>query len=446
MIFYIIGVLILLYSIIDEKRGFIYFIGFNLFLNSNITLISIPGIPVLSLQDFMIIVYLFISISKRNLLKAKISMPWMTPYVFITISMFFTCFFSIAGLSQEITAVVKIMLETLILLILMWEHLESKKDFIILYKMFTIIFLVSCIYGLFEYSVQINPLTLYEQTLNHDASKVIDNIYEIGTARGYRINSIFFHAIGAGCNWAMYIILTFLLFVRENSTKYVNWISIVTSFLCFICIILTKQRSPFIFLIIGLLASVSIKRKRMYILAIICSIGLIFVWPYLDANLNIVLSIFDKTNSVGGSSIEMRKEQFEAAFHLIKASPIFGLGSKYTSYISNQYTNAVLGMESIWLTSGIMYGIIGMFTNVYLLYYQLVKIIRYYKIHFMFFYVLGYWILESITTTPGLNVALHYTVLMFFIKNSNKYKMLNEDKRIQEWRICNNKIIKKHVY
>lgn len=76
MIFNIIGLCILLYSLARFRKGLILFLIYKIVLVQNITLISIPGIPLLTLDDFMTIAILVIYAFKRKKLRrTKQSFP-----------------------------------------------------------------------------------------------------------------------------------------------------------------------------------------------------------------------------------------------------------------------------------------------------------------------------------------------------------------------------------
>ena len=53
MVFILIGFLIIVYALQRFKKGFFIYLAFKLLLVTNITLISMPGIPLLTLEDFM---------------------------------------------------------------------------------------------------------------------------------------------------------------------------------------------------------------------------------------------------------------------------------------------------------------------------------------------------------------------------------------------------------
>ena len=98
MIFYILAGLIGLCSVINFKRGFILFLAFKLLLVQNVTLISIPGVPLLTLDMFMSMVYSFwFFMSKNNRKTAKYSFPYLTPNIVISFSWIISSAFSVAS-------------------------------------------------------------------------------------------------------------------------------------------------------------------------------------------------------------------------------------------------------------------------------------------------------------------------------------------------------------
>ena len=60
MIFLVIGLFIILIGIKKLKKGFCLFLFYKVFLVTNITIISIPGVPLLTLDLFMTIVFLLL--------------------------------------------------------------------------------------------------------------------------------------------------------------------------------------------------------------------------------------------------------------------------------------------------------------------------------------------------------------------------------------------------
>lgn len=450
MIFYIVGVFLVLYSFFDYKKSFFLFVGFKFFLNGNITLVSIPGVPQLSLDLFLTMFYYLFFLSKPQLRRAKISFPLLTPFLIYIISNFLSMLFGIAGIGNEFSNFLKALFLDSLMIFMIWEIVEDKSDFQDLFEIVTAVILISCLYGIFEYFIQSNPLSLYEMSLNGDSSKITNNLYEIN-ARGYRINSIFEHCIGAGITWA-----TYALFVLYGYIFYRNKIKIksyhfIVSTLALICVFLTKMRSTFIFMVIGSLGLINVKRKRFYIIAIAVAISLFVVFSSGLVPEEVIRVINSLTNSeiqseMSGSSLEMRIDQFSAAFEILKVNPIFGLGDKFQSVMKNDLTKRLWGSESIWLMAITRKGIIGIIAVAIQFYYMIIKIPKTCKCKSLFWLSLAYCVTYTVTSIPGTVMCWFYFVFSFFAKNSYKYKSLNNS-RIDEWKYLKNKIIhRKNVW
>ena len=64
--FLIIAAPLILYSLKNYKQGFFLFLAFRLFLNNNINLINLPGVPLLTLEVFMSIFFALLYVIKRK--------------------------------------------------------------------------------------------------------------------------------------------------------------------------------------------------------------------------------------------------------------------------------------------------------------------------------------------------------------------------------------------
>ena len=429
MIFYILASLIGLYSVINFKRGFILFLAFKLLLVQNITLISIPGVPLLTLDMFMSIVYSFwFFMSKNNRKTAKYSFPYMTPNIVVSFSWIISSVFSVAGIGAELSSLIGDLVNSVILLIVAWEVLETKEDFDFLFGLITLIIFGSCIYALFEYQIGANPLKIYTATLNRDPSRTIDWGYGSLTSRGYHVQSIFEHAIGAGLIWALYSVFVFTSIVKYDEKLKFKGLAIITAVLCLPAMILTKQRSCLVFYFIAALGFIKPQKKRTYLILIPLMAGIALFSTYLMDNIDIFLSIFSKKAqaSVAGSTAEMRFGQLDAAFSLFASSPIWGLGSKFSSVIPG-------------------YGLLGIVAYLFLAYWMVYRIPRFFRSIELFYVALAYWVVITLTSIPGFKLYFLYLYFIYFIKKLNKYKH-NSDLRKDEWRIQRTLIFHKRVF
>ena len=444
MIFYIVGAFLVLYSFFDYKKSFFLFVGFKFFLNGNITLVSIPGVPQLSLDLFLTGFYSLFYYSKKQFRKAKISFPLVTPCLIYSISNFLSMLFGIAGIGNEFSNFLKVLFLDCLMIFMIWEIIEDKNDFQDLFEIVTVVILISCLYGFFEYFIQSNPLSLYEMSLNGDSSKIANNLYEIN-ARGYRINSIFEHCIGAGITWATYALFVLYGFIYYKNIINIKTYHYVVTVLAIICVFLTKMRSTFIFLAIGSLGLINVKKKRFYSIVIAVAFFLFVVFSNGLVPEEVIKIINSITNNeiqseMSGSSLEMRMDQFSAAFEILKINPILGLGDKFQSVMKNDLTQRLWGSESVWLMAITRKGVIGIIAVVVQFYYMIIKIPKSCKCKSLFWLSLAYCVTYTVTSIPGTVMCWFYFVFSFFVKNSDRYNGLNSN-RVDEWRFLETKII-----
>lgn len=416
----------MIYGLKDLKKSFELYLVYKLILVTNITLISVPGIPLLTIEMFMTLVYIAAFFSKgRKYQFAHMRFPYRVPFTLLFICWIFSSMFAIAGFKAELSNLIKIVSEDILLVWLMWEVLETEEDFKLLYKYITVMMFASCIYGLFEYAIQSNPLTLYEATLIQDKTRSFVGLYT-NMDRGYRIKSIFEHSIGAGINWSLYAVFTMWLWMNNDAEGYKRFpkLAIITAIICIPCIILTKMRSPLLFFAIFCLSLVDFKKKRFYSLVVLGIVAVITLMPLLTENANLFMSFFDQNAQaeVGGSTIETRLTQFTAAFDVVKISPIFGLGNKFASVLPRSVYTMLYGMESIWLWVIVQYGLIGVVVYLFYTVWSLLYVPVKYKSIPLFFLTLAYWTTYTATSVPGLKMHLFFLIALYFIKTSDKYK------------------------
>lgn len=425
MIFYILGTGIVLYGFFNFKKAFGLYVCYKLLLVTNITIISSPGLPLLTLEMAMTIVFVMLFfIHGKKYQFAHMKFPFAIPFGLYALSMVLSSLFSVAGFMTESTNLLKELLENVILVWMIWQVFETKEDFRFLVKNIAIIIFLSCIYGFIEYILQRNPLTEYEMSLNHDPDRLIDYSYSI-TERGYRINSFFEHAIGAGINWALFAVFGLIFFQREQGVTGRVAFIVLTAILCIPCIFLTKMRSPLLFFVIALFAIVNFKKRRFRIILYCGIISIGVCVPFLSDNiLNLIFSFFNSqsADAVGGSSLSMRLDQLEAAFTLMLKAPVFGLGPSFMDVMSGDLVDRLLGSESVWFSVITQLGVVGIFVYLVQIYYFVIKLPRKFKSKELFFISLAYWITYTISSLPGFCNVLFYVIFFYFIKSSPVYQ------------------------
>lgn len=426
LIFYLISIIIVILGIKNLKLGFLWLLIFKVFLVQNISLIDIPGLPLLTVEVGLTLVYVILFLQKRRHIGSNpISFPYKVPFIIIAVSWFLSAVFSRIGFIGAASQLLKDICQSLITVWMMWELVEEEKDFKFLFKWFTIAFLIAGIYALYEKSIGSNPLQDYYVTLMADSEKTINFQYD-DALRGQRVQSIFEHPIGSGINFAMYIIFAIsTLYIFRIKVRY-SLVAVIVTIISIPCVLMSNSRGPILFLMIGIFMFLNIKSGRTYKILIGGGIAVLLLLPVLSEYLNIVLSIFDSSlqDKVGGSDANMRMEQLAASIMVAKDSPLVGLGQKYQNIMSSTYIDALLGMESIWFRVITTYGIIGVIAYLISAYYAMIKIPKLFKSRYVFFLALAYWATNTLTSIPGFLDHMYYLLLIYFIKNSDNYRLL----------------------
>lgn len=368
----------------------------------------------------------------------KIPFPYKIPFIFLILSAFLTCFTSVAGFGNEFTRAISNILQDIIIVWLIWRVIKTKQDFRKLYKYTTYVMFFACIYGLLEFLFKENILLNYKNTLMGGNI----GIYSADFARGYRICSFFEHPIGAGLSFAMYFITTFSLFIKWNIKIPNKNFALLTAILCVPCALLTKMRSVLLFMIISSLIFVNFKSKRFFKFIVYGIIVLFLIAPLLGENINVFLSLFNLNKLITytntGSSLIQRLNQFKAVGHLMLMSPIGGLGELFKEYVFNQYTQAALSYESIWLEQMAKHGLVGVIANIILMFYTTIVIPSRYKTKECFWWSLAYWIIYTLSSIPSFRTVLYYTFMFYLIKNSKVYFNIQNNKNLIKLSKTNN--------
>ena len=422
MIFLLIGLFIIIIGTINFKKGFYFFLFYKVLLVTNITVLSIPGIPLLTLDMFLTAVFLLLYFFKVQKMQLEyVPFPYSKPFKWMAFSYFLSTLFAYIGFIGAFSQYIGQVLTEFIFAWLMWKII-NRKDIEYIIKGLAFMFLLSCVYAFYEKFTHTNPIQNYELTLVTDKSRAIDFLVTDDINRGYRVQSFFEHAIGAGMNWGMFVVLYFTLTIIY---KYKMWnkLCLITAILCIPCIFFSNARGPLVFLMVSALSIIDLKNKKFYKLFVVGVVLFVVAFPLFSEYFDNLLSIFDSKaqDKVGGSNAEMRFDQLSASIELMMQSPLFGLGYKFMNVLHTSLVSRLLGLESIWFRVMTQFGLLGTFVNLMLSYYSLIKVPIKYKSKPLLFFSLAYWITSSLTSVPGMLIYLYYLILIILIKQSDRY-------------------------
>lgn len=433
MVFLLIGVVILLIGVRNFKKGFYLFLFYKLVLVTNITVIALPSIPLLTLDVFMTMMYFLLYYrNRRNMHTETLPMPYARPFWMIAVAYFLSTVFAYIGFVGAFSQYLGQVACEFGFAWLMWKVIDSN-DIRYLLKGFTFMFFLACAYGVYEKVTQNNPIVLYEMSLMQGSDRMIDFLVTDDASRGYRVQSFFEHAIGGGIDWGMFAVFAFsMLWVYKLRFAKVQkmWL-VMTAFLCIPCLFFANNRGSIVFFFVAMLSVVNLKDSKFYVRMVAAIALLLVIAPFFSDYANNILSLVDSKaqDKVGGSNAEMRFEQLAASIELMKLSPIVGLGYKFMNVMHTSLVAALLGLESMWFRILTQFGLLGVVVNVVFAWYSLVKVPRHYKSQPLFFFSLAYWLTASMTSVPGMKMYFYYFALIIFIKMSKVYKTEKENKR-----------------
>jgi len=221
------------------------------------------------------------------------------------------------------------------------------------------------IYGIFNYITAFNPYIAYI-TLATNSDIDMSNVFqeeERGFIKG-RVSSTFIHPLQLG--QCALLLFSYSFYRIKKHVHKALFISFMLG-LILMCVLCGSRSAIFPMLMVPLIYLFHAKRSRMvkYLLGIVLLVfisypmlprqarssieGLVFVWDQKAAN----------RAGISGSSIDGRTEQLKAAFHIVKANPLFGKGEGYVNEYGFRHPE-MYGYESIVLRYIVEGGIIGL--------------------------------------------------------------------------------------
>lgn len=420
----------------DNKKVIPVFLISSMWINFDIRCGSISLISALSI--FIIILGFFTR--KRNLVfKTNIDTDVSNfCYYLVLINIPFMLFSTDLSFVTQLN-LIKSQIVYILLIMVMWKWRPCSKN--ILDKQIlslNISTIIVCLYGLYTYITMTNP---YMDFMSQYSTK--DNLsdllaFSLEDARGIlhgRITGTSLYTIQYGIMLvSFFFILSAFYFIRKkNIFEYSVYLLIVIN------IYLTGSRGPLGALMVGCLFFILRKlnwTKRITYVSIFSILTLI-IWPYIEP----YLLLFTDKNA-GGSSFEMRKEQFGGALSMVAGdmqSLLFGRGLGYTSYYLANFGRhpIALNFESTHVSGIVNYGALGLVfiflgKIIFLLYIAIKayrkKLVDNKTFNLLLAFILTYFIYNMLVGNvyEGLFLVCYFLSLKIGIVNSAKleiYKM-----------------------
>lgn len=247
----------------------------------------------------------------------------------------------------------------LVLPIVLYSSSQYDKR-LIKYVFFTMV-CVSVIIIVYAFSIisldGLNPYVMEMAIAN--GAEIMENQFGEQTSRlMIKISSVFTHPMTFGLFLGL---VTVYMFSQINRYNRIFLIGVILALIS--CIFISGIRTPIAALFITIAAYLLLNRRvKILFYSLLIGIVAYYIIIQIPALSFTILSIIDKDSSdVGGSSLDMRLEQFEAAIHEVRYNPLFGKGFSYTDYYWETYGShpKLLSFESLIYVILCNYGIIG---------------------------------------------------------------------------------------
>lgn len=364
---------------------------------------------------FSLVIFL-IKISRHEIvLKYKYPKTFLLGSVFVAICYLITAVHAKRG---DLATTIVNLICYFVFPFMLWHCLDTEKRLRKLLKYLKVLFLIAAVYTVIEVLLGSNPLNVYAINLGLLGGTHMDS--EGGSIRfGFvRCFSIFPYVSAMGF-WATYSFLLFY-FSKYVYKQYNQKKLLILLIMMPVCSILSGTRS--VILTFFLCFALLFLDKRLYKSSLFKYVVLgvfvaaFFLMPFIDSLIN---SIVD-TQSVGGSSQELRLNQLEIAYMYMQQSPIWGNGRLYTWNYAIPNTPALMGAESIWFQLMIDYGIMGCLSFIVLLLcvgYELQK-----RDRFLLLFPLAFLVSKSLSAIIGVDFNALLVFSLILIK-MNQYSI-----------------------
>lgn len=268
-------------------------------------------------------------------------------------------------------------------------------------------------YSLFETLTRTNPIVnALIQTDAYTYDTLIEEI-RFGLKRSQGVFSM--HTTNGG--GSLLLFLTCYVLKRYNYIRQTQFNTLVIALL-FATVFFTGARSA----IAALVCILPICLDKRYLrLKYILPLGLVglFALIALSGYLDTIIGSFVDTEKVNGSNSDMRENQFNISLYYMLQSPIVGNGISYTFNTVKLWDKDINGAESIWFTTMINQGILGIIA-VALYFLSLIRYCFKRRDPKMAFMPLAFLIFYSLSSVPCVEETYVFIFLFMLLELRNK--------------------------
>lgn len=423
----VISLLIIILQFFLSYRKLSY--GLACFLSVRVLVPEITRSPIssLSLNSFLILILLLITILKGNFQLNRIFNDRFGKFIliFIGLQILFLFFSDYLDLARQLSACIQFLFTDIMPAILAICIIKTEKDLDVLLRCIVYTMLISLVYGIYTFIINSNPWCDYVEsyypryTVNGNIFESFDYLQRRSTKSTFVSHNCF--------GYYLTYMFAFLLMLRDKLSHKLFYFSLV---LIVVNMLLSTKRSPIIVLMFIVSFLSWYKKKWILPMALFITVFFIvlFTVPALEYARNFFMTAiffwddnYATSLDVGGSNMELRIRQILYPFVEIKDNILLGHGFGWCStYLGiHQDIHPILyGFETIFSTvicEGGLFGIV-LYS---LLFFNAYKYIRYYiidrNINYPLLFVLSILLLYMAT---GIQYMYSFFVLLVILYKS----------------------------
>lgn len=383
------GVLLL----VDFKKFFIVFMAFAVWTSCFFSPAAavFPAVSRIALLLFLI--------KYKNLTQGvKITrFPMILSFFLLFASLTFTNFLTGNPHYNDYISRVSVQLLNIFMLWCLFEHepQRSIRIFVVSSMFFAILL---CGYGFFEAITRSNPFVSLMDSIGAYTDPFLITEVRFGVKRTQSL--LLMHTTLAGICislFAMFVAYSDRL-VKSSKLKVLIAALVIMTFF-------TGSRSG----ILSIVITMMMMMKNMNARKILGISALLLLFVVFQSYFDTIFQSFSNTQSVGGSSSDMREVQFEIALSGLINHFWLGNGLGYT-FSDAFYVPELFGAESLWIPIAVDQGVFGCIATLMFFIQSLVYCIKQGKFSCCF-YVLAMFVLFSMTSVPQYNFTYSFIYL-----------------------------------
>lgn len=334
--------------------------------------------------------------------------PLTLPIVILSFSYFISNYFSFEKHNGAMIS--SILSYCLIVVVFFYVFMKDKARLLPFFIKACLIFgTIVSFYSIFETIIGDNPMMRYLIDNKIVMQEDIISDVRFGMKRSQGIFTMH------GTNGAVAVELFAILLSAQvtgylKKSRFIYWVISLLALTVF----MTGTRSAIISLLICFFAFFNPQNFKLKYLTI-GIVFLFFVYLCFQSYVDEIIVSFVDTESVEGSNADMREEQLNVALMFFSKSPIYGNGIAYcVNNVMGVYRD-MYGAESLWFPAMIDTGILGVLGYIMFFIYCM-SYCRKRKMNNLSFFVLSFFVLNTMSSIPGLSITWIFPFLLVLIE------------------------------